>query len=37
MLVMLTAFYEDREGGALFAAAESTARSLCRSYRIRTL
>jgi uncharacterized phiE125 gp8 family phage protein len=33
MLVMLTAFYEDREGGALFAAAERSARGLCRAER----
>lgn len=33
MLVMLTAFYEDREGGALFVAAERSARSLCRGSR----
>lgn len=37
MLVMLTAFYEDREGGDLFAKAERCARSLCRSYRWRAL
>lgn len=37
MLVMLTAFYEDREGGEIFANAEKTARSLCRRYRRRKL
>jgi uncharacterized phiE125 gp8 family phage protein len=37
MLVMLTAFYEDREGGEMFANAEKTARSLCRRHKRRTL
>lgn len=37
MLVMLTGFYEDREGGALFAAAERSARGLCRAKRGRML
>lgn len=36
-LVMLTAFYDDREGGELFAGAERSARGLCRRYRRRTL
>jgi uncharacterized phiE125 gp8 family phage protein len=33
MLVLLTAFYEDREGGEMIAAAERSARSLCRRYK----
>lgn len=37
MLVMLTAFYEDREGGELFALAEASARKLCRRHKRRTL
>lgn len=37
MLVMLTAYYEDREGGDLFTKAEASARSLCRAHRGRTL
>lgn len=37
MLVMLTAFYEDREGGEMFERAEKCARSLCRRYRRRSL
>jgi uncharacterized phiE125 gp8 family phage protein len=37
MLVMLTAFYEDREGGDLFASCENAARSLCRRHKRRTL
>lgn len=37
VLVMLTGFYEDREGGALFVAAEQAARRLCRAQRGRML
>lgn len=37
MLVMLTAFYEDREGGEMFEAAESSAKALCRRSKRRTL
>lgn len=37
MLVMLTAYYEDREGGDLFAKAEASARGLCRRYKRRIL
>jgi uncharacterized phiE125 gp8 family phage protein len=37
MLVMLTAFYEDREGGDVFAKAEETAKSLCRRHKRRVL
>lgn len=37
MLVMLTAFYEDREGGELFQRAEESARGLCRRYKRRVL
>jgi uncharacterized phiE125 gp8 family phage protein len=37
MLVMLTGFYEDREGGEILAAAESSAKRLCRRYKRRTL
>lgn len=37
MLVMLTAFYEDREGGEMFAAAEASAKKLCRRHKRRTL
>ncbi len=35
MLVLIGAYEADREGGTLFAAAEASARSLCRSYRRR--
>lgn len=37
MLVMLTAFYEDREGGSLFEAAERSAKGLCQKAKRRTL
>jgi hypothetical protein len=37
MLVMLTAFYEDREGGEMFAASEASAKKLCRRWKRRTL
>ena len=37
MLIMVTAFYEDREGGEMFGAAESSAMKLCRRYKRRTL
>lgn len=37
MLVMLTAFYDDREGGELFALAEASARKLCRRHKRRAL
>lgn len=37
MLVMLTAFYDDREGGSMFAAAEDSAKRLCRRHKRRTL
>lgn len=37
MLVMITAFYEDREGGDTFAKAERSARGLCGDYRWRSL
>jgi hypothetical protein len=30
---MLTAYYEDREGGDLFCKAEASARRLCRRHR----
>lgn len=37
MLIMLTAFYEDREGGDMFKAAEQSAMALSRRYKRRTL
>ena len=37
MLVMLTAFYDDRPGGEIFVAAERSAKTLCRRYRRRVL
>lgn len=37
MFVMLTAFFEDREGGELFTAAEASAKSLCRRHKRWTL
>ena len=37
LLVMLTAFYEDREGGEVFQKAEASARLLCRRHKRRTL
>lgn len=37
MLVMLTAFYEDRDGGELFAASECSAKALCRRYKRRSI
>lgn len=39
LLTMLTAFYEDREGGAMFAASEKAAMALCNrgNFRRRTL
>ncbi|APZ98064.1 hypothetical protein BWQ93_05905 [Sphingopyxis sp. QXT-31] len=37
MLVMLTAFYDDRPGGEMFAAAERSAKALCRRYKRRVL
>lgn len=37
MLVMISAFDSDREGGEVFQAAEASARSLCRDYRNRRL
>lgn len=39
MLTMLTAFYEDREGGEMFAASEKAAMALCNrgNHRRRTL
>ena len=39
MLTMLTAFYEDREGGDMFAASEKAAMALCNrgNHRRRTL
>jgi uncharacterized phiE125 gp8 family phage protein len=37
VLIMLTAFYEDRDGGDLFAASEKTAMRLCRREKRRTL
>lgn len=39
LLVMLTAFYEDRDGGELFDSSEKAAKALCNrgNYRVRTL
>jgi hypothetical protein len=33
LLVMLTAYYEDREGGDLFIKAEASARRMCRRHK----
>lgn len=37
MLLLIAAYDVDREGGDIFAKAESTARRLCRDYRVRRL
>jgi len=37
MLVMISAFYADREAGDVFKAAERSARSLCADFRMRRL
>lgn len=37
MLVMISAFFDDREGGDVFQKAEVTARRLCGSLRLRRL
>lgn len=37
ILVMITAYHEDREGGELFTKAEASARGLCRDFRHRRL
>jgi hypothetical protein len=37
MLVLITAYDDDREGGDVFQQAEATARRLCRDYRFRAL
>lgn len=37
MLVLLTAFYEEREAGPMFEAAQRSARSLCRRFKRHTL
>jgi len=37
MLILITAYEADREGGEIFARAEASAKSLCRKSRRRTL
>ncbi|MBM3926954.1 MAG: phage gp6-like head-tail connector protein [Sphingomonadales bacterium] len=37
MLILISAFESDREGGDVFAKAEAAARRLCAQYRVRTL
>lgn len=37
MLVLISAYDADREGGDLFAKADASARKLCDQYRLRTL
>ncbi|MDO7843449.1 head-tail connector protein [Sphingomonas immobilis] len=37
MLILISAYDADREGGDVFAKAEAAAKSLCRDYRLRRL
>lgn len=37
MLILISAYESDREGGDIFAKAEASARRLCRDYRLRRL
>lgn len=37
MLILISAYEADREGGDIFQKAEATARTLCRDYRLKRL